>query len=81
MNNEIIRLSKISKIFNNNEKKETILVKSYNNTYTLKKSLNENIEEKWNESVEETLEEALNAAQHNGCSSIASPSINLGSKA
>jgi len=45
------------------ENKESMFVKSYNNTYTLKKSLNENIEEKWNESVEETLEEALNAAQ------------------
>jgi hypothetical protein len=45
------------------ENKESMFVKSYNNTYTLKKSLNENIEEKWNESVEETLEETLNAAQ------------------
>ena len=40
-----------------------MFVKSYNNTYTIKKSLNENIEEKWNESVEETLDEALSPEQ------------------
>ena len=40
-----------------------MFVKSYNNTYTLKKSLNENIEEKWNEGYEETIDEALNAQQ------------------
>lgn len=44
-------------------KEETMFVKSYNNTYTIKKSLNENIEEKWNESVEETLDEALSPEQ------------------
>ena len=44
-------------------KEEKMFVKSYNNTYTLKKSLNENIEEKWNESVEETLDEALSPEQ------------------
>lgn len=47
------------------ENKETMFVKSYNNTYTLNKSLNENIEEKWNESVDYTLDEALNAEQQN----------------
>ena len=45
------------------ENKESMFVKSYNNTYVLKKSLNENLEEKWNEGVEETLDEALNAEQ------------------
>ena len=45
------------------ENKESMFVKSYNNTYTLKKSLNENIEEKWNEGYEETIDEALNAQQ------------------
>ena len=44
-------------------KEEKMFVKSYNNTYTIKKSLNENIEEKWNESVEETLDEALSPEQ------------------
>jgi len=47
------------------ENKETMFVKSYNNTYTLNKSLNENIEEKWNESVDYTLDEAFNAEQQN----------------
>ena len=42
---------------------EKMFVKSYNNTYTLKKSLNENIEEKWNEGYEETLDEALSPEQ------------------
>lgn len=45
------------------ENKESMFVKSYNNTYVFKKSLNENLEEKWNEGVEETLDEALNAEQ------------------
>jgi hypothetical protein len=45
------------------ENKESMFVKSYNNTYTLKKLLNENIEEKWNEGYEETIDEALNAQQ------------------
>ena len=45
------------------ENKEPMFVKSYNNTYTLKKSLNENIEEKWNEGYEETIDEALNTQQ------------------
>lgn len=45
------------------ENKESMFVKSYNNTYVLKKLLNENLEEKWNEGVEETLDEALNAEQ------------------
>ena len=40
-----------------------MFVKSYNNTYTLKKSLNENIEEKWNEGYEQTIDEALSAEQ------------------
>ena len=44
-------------------KEEKMFVKSYNNTYTLKKSLNENIEEKWNEGYEETIDEALNTQQ------------------
>jgi len=60
-------------------KEEKMFVKSYNNTYTLKKSLNENIEEKWNEGYEEkwnegyeekwnegyeeTIDEALSAEQ------------------
>lgn len=44
-------------------KEEKMFVKSYNNTYTIKKSLNENIEEKWNESVEETIDEALSPEQ------------------
>jgi hypothetical protein len=44
-------------------KEEKMFVKSYNNTYTIKKSLNENIEEKWNEGVEETLDESLNPDQ------------------
>jgi len=42
---------------------EKMFVKSYNNTYTLKKSLNENIEEKWNEGYEQTIDEALSAEQ------------------
>jgi hypothetical protein len=46
-----------------NENKEPMFVKSYNNTYTLKKSLNENIEEKWNEGYEQTIDEALSAEQ------------------
>ncbi len=45
------------------ENKESMFVKTYNNTYTLRKSLNENIEEKWNEGYEETIDEALNAQQ------------------
>jgi len=45
------------------ENKEPMFVKSYNNTYTLKKSLNENIEEKWNEGYEQTIDEALSAEQ------------------
>ena len=45
------------------ENKEPMFVKSYNNTYTLKKSLNENIEEKWNEGYEETIDEALSPEQ------------------
>ena len=44
-------------------KEEKMFVKSYNNTYTLKKSLNENIEEKWNEGYEETIDEALSPEQ------------------
>ena len=42
---------------------EKMFVKSYNNTYTLKKSLNENIEEKWNEGYEQTIDEAFSAEQ------------------
>ena len=44
-------------------KEEKMFVKSYNNTYTIKKSLNENIEEKWNEGYEETIDEALSPEQ------------------
>jgi len=44
-------------------REEKMFVKSYNNTYTLKKSLNETIEEKWNESVEETIDEVLSSEQ------------------
>ncbi|MGA1311057.1 MAG: hypothetical protein ACO3XH_04220, partial [Candidatus Nanopelagicales bacterium] len=45
------------------ESVEPMFVKSYNNTYTFKKSLNENIEEKWEENIEETLDEALSPEQ------------------
>ena len=44
-------------------KEEKMFVKSYNNTYTIKKSLNENIEEKWTEEVQQPIEEALSPEQ------------------